>query len=320
MSQAVALKEQPAPVGVIADMAGRYGMVPQAFEATLRATVVPGNCSKEQFAAFLLVAREYSLNPLTKEIYAFPSRGGIQPIVSIDGWMKLMNSSPEFDGIEFEDAVEDGRITAITAKVFRKDRKHPVSVTEYLGECERDTDPWKKWPARMLRHKAAIQAARYAFGFSGILDPDEYDRFNKAPAEHLQPAPTPPPLPSEPVEAKPAQNENKKATANKPAPPKRQAANNEPDVEIEPDQDDEPAAEAESNAAAGQPADDAEPKDESAADALERLGRLLSEADNENTIDDLEGEFKDHPALQKDMDWNLAQIAIDEARERVNAQ
>ena len=28
----------------------------------------------------------------------------------------------------------------------------------------------------MLRHKAAIQAIRYAFGFSGIVDPDEADR------------------------------------------------------------------------------------------------------------------------------------------------
>ncbi len=29
---------------------------------------------------------------------------------------------------------------------------------------------------RMLRHKALIQAARYAFGFSGVMDEDEADR------------------------------------------------------------------------------------------------------------------------------------------------
>jgi hypothetical protein len=28
----------------------------------------------------------------------------------------------------------------------------------------------------MLRHKAAIQCARYAFGFAGIMEPDEYER------------------------------------------------------------------------------------------------------------------------------------------------
>jgi len=32
----------------------------------------------------------------------------------------------------------------------------------------------------MLRHKATIQAARYAFGLSGIIDPDEAERFEQA--------------------------------------------------------------------------------------------------------------------------------------------
>jgi hypothetical protein len=32
----------------------------------------------------------------------------------------------------------------------------------------------------MLRHKAAIQCGRYAFGLSGIIDPDEAERFQDA--------------------------------------------------------------------------------------------------------------------------------------------
>jgi hypothetical protein len=28
----------------------------------------------------------------------------------------------------------------------------------------------------MLRHKATMQAIRYAFGFAGVMDPDEYER------------------------------------------------------------------------------------------------------------------------------------------------
>ena len=163
---------------VVADMAERFGMETGPFEQTLRATVVPANVSKEQFAAFLVVAKKYQLDPITKQIYAFPAKGGgIQPIVSIDGWMFLINSHPEFDGMEFEDHLDSGgAIVSITCRMFRKDRSHPVSVTEYMGECRRPTEPWKQWPARMLRHKAAIQAARYAFGFSGIVDPDEADR------------------------------------------------------------------------------------------------------------------------------------------------
>ena len=174
---------------VVVDMATRYGMEPSAFEATLRATVMPSDreVSREQFAAFLLVAKEYHLNPLLKEIYAFPGKGGsIQPIVSIDGWMRMINNHPQFDGMEFVDQVEDGKLVSITCKMYRKDRTHPVSVTEYMGECRRDTDTWRKWPARMLRHKAAIQAARYAFGFSGIYDEDEAGRIVEAQAVVVQ--------------------------------------------------------------------------------------------------------------------------------------
>lgn len=163
---------------VLVTMADRYGMEPAAFEATLRSTVFPAKGSKEQFAAFLLVAKEYDLNPVTKEIYAFPTKdGGVQPIISIDGWMNIINSHPLFDGMEFEDHMDkDGNIESITCKIYRKDREHPTSVTEYMEECYRDTITWKKWPARMLRHKAAIQCARYSFGFSGIIEPDEFER------------------------------------------------------------------------------------------------------------------------------------------------
>ncbi len=142
----------------------------------LRATVCKGNVSREEFAAFLLVAKEYRLNPLTKEIYAFPAKGGgIQPIVSIDGWCRIINEHPALDGIEFDDVLEGGNLIAVTVRIYRKDRQRPTSVTEYMSECRRATDVWKTWPARMLRHKALIQA-RYAFGFSGIVDPDEYER------------------------------------------------------------------------------------------------------------------------------------------------
>lgn len=184
---------------VLVSMADRYGMEPAAFEQTLRATVVPKDCTKEQFAAFLLVAKEYNLNPITKEIFAFPNRGGgIQPIVSVDGWSNLINSHPQCDGFEFEDALDsNSNLTSITCKIYRKDRSHPVVATEYMEECARDTSTWKQWPRRMLRHKALIQAARYAFGFAGIVDPDEAERGHYAdvPGGRLVPPPAPPPSP-----------------------------------------------------------------------------------------------------------------------------
>lgn len=179
--------------GVLADMADRYQMNPQAFEQTLRNTVMPSNVqvSKEQFAAFLMVAKKYNLDPITKQIFAFPAKGGgIQPVVSIDGWLTMINSHQQFDGMEFDDVLDsDNKLIAVTCRMYRKDRSRPITVTEYMSECKRGTDTWKQWPARMLRHKAAIQAARYAFSFSGIVDEDEAQRMMVDVTPQAQPKP-----------------------------------------------------------------------------------------------------------------------------------
>src|SRR5215207_9093654 len=123
----VAVIESPRR-SVTADLARQYGMEPGPFEQTLRATVVPKETTREEFAAFLIVAKQYGLNPILKEIYAFPKKGGgIQPIVGVDGWAHLINSHPAADGMEFSDHVDDrGEVVAITCRIHRKDRAHPI--------------------------------------------------------------------------------------------------------------------------------------------------------------------------------------------------
>jgi phage recombination protein Bet len=163
---------------LLAVMAERYHMDPQTFANTVRKTAMPSNATNEEFAAFMMVAKEYNLNPILKEIHAFPKKGGgIQSVVSIDGWVSLINQHPQLDGYTFE-WTNDAKGDPISCKciMYRKDRKHPVEVEEFFSECFRPTDPWKM-KHRMLRHKALIQAARYAFGFSGVMDADE--------AEHI---------------------------------------------------------------------------------------------------------------------------------------
>ncbi len=174
-----------APQSVMESMARLYGMDHRRFAQTLKATIMQGKqVSDEHVAAFCLVAKEHGLNPFTKEIFAFPSNGAIVPVVSVDGWLKLINQHPAFDGMEFVDVVgDDGKLVSVTCKMYRKDRRHPTEVTEYMAECLRTTDVWKKWPARMLRHKATIQAARYSFGFAGIMEPDEAERMLSASVE-----------------------------------------------------------------------------------------------------------------------------------------
>lgn len=148
--------------------------IPESAElvSVLKATAFKGQVSDAQMSALLIVANQYRLNPWTKEIYAFPDKNnGIVPVVGVDGWARIINENPMFDGMDFQQ--DDEGCTCI---IFRKDRTHPIKVTEYLSECKRGTQPWQSHPKRMLRHKAMIQCARLAFGYVGIYDQDEAER------------------------------------------------------------------------------------------------------------------------------------------------
>ena len=140
---------------------------------TLKATAFKAKdgVSDAQMTALMVVANQYGLNPWTKEIYAYPDKqNGIVPVVGLDGWSRIINSNPQFDGMDFEQNDD-----SCTCTIYRKDRTRPVRVTEYLSECYRAAfkskegyeikGPWQSHPKRMLRHKAMIQCARLAFGF-----------------------------------------------------------------------------------------------------------------------------------------------------------
>lgn len=174
---AMAAAPIPPRRSIVAAMAERFGMESAAFEQTLLATVMPKSATRENVAAFLVVAHEHGLNPFTREVFAFEGQGGgIRPIVSIDGWIRLVNQHPACDGFDLIDLFEADRFVGVEARFYRKDRTRPVVVREYLAECKRNTDPWTRWPQRMTRHKAFIQGARLAFGFAGLEDEDEFER------------------------------------------------------------------------------------------------------------------------------------------------
>lgn len=156
---------------LMVQMASRFNVPEAEMTTTLKATAFKGNVSDAQMTALLIVANQYGLNPWTKEIYAFPDKGGIVPVVGVDGWSRIINTNEHFDGMDFEQDEE-----SCTCRIYRKDRSHPVQVTEYMAECKRETGPWKSHPRRMLRHKAMIQCARLAFGYTGIFDEDEAER------------------------------------------------------------------------------------------------------------------------------------------------
>ena len=169
-----------AKVSPIINLAKRFSVDAGKLLGVLRGTVIKPDkngrqATDEEMAAFCIIADQYGLNPFTREIHAFTDGSrGVVPIVGIDGWAHIVNSSPAFDGCEFEEQADtEGRPIAIACRMFVKGRSRPVSVIERFSECKRNTPPWSTMPWRMLRHKAYMQAARIAFGLSGIYDEDE---------------------------------------------------------------------------------------------------------------------------------------------------
>lgn len=174
--------------GLVSRFADKYGVAPEKLLTTLKATAfkVDGGVTNEQMMALLVVADQYSLNPFTKEIFAFVDKHkGVVPIVSVDGWTRIINSHPAYDGIEFNYSeklvtMPDGKPCPEWCEVtiYRKDRARPTIVREYLdevyiGKRANFSGPWQTHTKRFLRHKTLIQGARIAFGFAGIYDEDE---------------------------------------------------------------------------------------------------------------------------------------------------
>lgn len=171
-----------ATLPVIQELATQFRLDAAAFVYTFKTVAMPAGHSDAEFVSCCLVAREHGLNPLTKELYFMKTKAGqIQPIVSVDGWMRKCNEHPQFDGMKFTDHLaENGEPISVTCTIYRKDRTHPIEVTEYFDECSKAGGAaWKVTPKRMLRHRALTQAARYAFGFAGIMDRDEFDQWQR---------------------------------------------------------------------------------------------------------------------------------------------
>ena len=178
---------------IIETISQRYNMEATAFEQTVRATCFPATppATKEEFAAGMQIAFRLELNPITKEVhFARTKGGGIQAIIGVDGWYTIANRHPKYDGCQFDyewNEAENGRkLIAVTCRIFRKDRSKPDEVTEFMAECQRPSEAWRLTPSRMLRHRAFGQCARIAFAFAGVMDQDEFGKWQ----EESEPPPT----------------------------------------------------------------------------------------------------------------------------------
>ena len=125
----------------------------------------------------LLTAKKYYLDPLEREVFMLPSGNEFAPLVviSIDGWVKIINAHPQFAGITFTESTDakGGVPLWMECEIYRHDRLVPVRVREYFDEAQSDHTAWITHPRRMLRHKCMVQCIRIAFGLTSLYDNEE---------------------------------------------------------------------------------------------------------------------------------------------------
>jgi len=171
-------------------LAQMYGVDPKQLLETLTLSTfrqsdgsVP---TSAELLTIMLICEQYGLNPFAREIYAIKQRGGgILPMISVDGWMRIVHRQPNFDGVRFTTSermvmIGDRELPeSIECSIFVKGMSQPISVREYMEECNMNTrGAWLTHPRRMLRHRAFIQCARVAFGLTGLCDSEDMNGFD----------------------------------------------------------------------------------------------------------------------------------------------
>jgi phage recombination protein Bet len=130
--------------------------------AALRNSVAPG-LTEPEFRLFAEMVKATGLNPVTKEIWAIKAGGRLQLMTGINGFLRIANSHPAFDGMEVTFEWDGKTLVSSTAKVYRKDRRFPSVATAYMAEYSKPTSIWKQMPSIMLSKCAKSLAIREAF-------------------------------------------------------------------------------------------------------------------------------------------------------------
>lgn len=141
----------------------------------LRSTIAPGLTDAE-FELFCETCKATGLNPITKEIWAIKAGGRLQIMSGFNGFLKIANSHPQYDGMEVDITVDkDNKPLVAQARVYRKDRKFPSVGVALMSEFRGNTPIWQKMPSVMLSKVAKSHAIREAFSIelAGLYTPEE---------------------------------------------------------------------------------------------------------------------------------------------------
>ena len=133
-------------------------------------------------------------------------------MTGINGFLKIANSHPQFDGMEVTYEWDGKQLVSATAKVYRKDRRFPSIATAYMTEYGKQTPIWKTMPSIMLSKCAKSLAIREAFinELGGLYTAEEMPS-EFAPPKAYEPPPLDPLVHGDVIEVRPRDAEKRKA-------------------------------------------------------------------------------------------------------------
>jgi DNA-directed RNA polymerase subunit RPC12/RpoP len=196
----------------------------------------------EMFMGMSMIAR-YGLDPIAREVFVTRTKGGLATIIGIDGWIKVLDRTEGYDGMEVDLHFSDeaGRqCDYCDVRIFSKKRSHPASYRAYMHEYRKLSGfVADAVPLHMLRIFALRHAARLFTPIGGSVVTEEEARWMDAYDRDDIPAAVAAPSRSAGLAAelaRPAKPSTKPSAPNAPG-------RTEPSGEREPGDDDEPLPE-----------------------------------------------------------------------------
>lgn len=166
----------------------------------LKKTVAKG-ATNEEFEMFLYLSKHYGLDPFKKEIFFTKFKSDktgeetANNIVGRDGYLKIAQAHPEYDGLisfvvrendvfEIDAAhyeithkfagAKRGAIIGAWARCDRKGKRPQICYVEY-EEYKGTTRTWTKFPSAMIQKVAEVFVLRRQFNISGLVAREEID-------------------------------------------------------------------------------------------------------------------------------------------------
>jgi phage recombination protein Bet len=168
---------------------------------TIKATVAKG-ADDNELKMFLHLSQTYGLDPFAKEIWFIKMGGAPTIMTSRDGYLKIANNRPDFEGLVADVVYEGdeyrktpdgadhrygvnkrGGIVGAYALVYRKGMRFPTYVFAPFRDYNKNNGQWKQFPHAMILKVAESMALKRAFSLYGLVSREELDHGNVPPEE-----------------------------------------------------------------------------------------------------------------------------------------